>query len=699
MTDDSVQQCRPARSPRHAMFQMGVAYYPEHLPHSRWPQDLDLMRAAGLNAVRIADFAWPWLEPSAGAYAFAWLEHLLDLLAEREMTALLCVPLRSSPPHWLLASAPDLFIETEDGIRLAYGSRYTYCINHPQLLARGLALAEAMARHFDAHPALSGWHLDNEYGDEPDCHCSFCVAEWRRWLLHRYTTVAALNRAWGTDFWAHTYDRWEQIPTPRRTKVVHNPGMLQAWRQFRSDCTCGVIGRQSTALRRHSRLPVTTNFQALWNPRTDYAVAAEHLDICGTNYYPAYGRQYRSRSLALAALRCYRDVPPQVHELRSAMHVIPGRGASTPAPGEMMRLVMHCLANGVNDFFFFRWDMCPFGVEYPHGALVDYHGRPTRIYQEMAGMLPRLRHLAPRLLASRVATPVAVLYDFPARWMWEEPSPWNGPSDLYLDTLKLCHADICAEGVEVDAISSERDLGGYRILVIPLSLILSDDLVDRLQRFVADGGQLLLTPFTGMRDREGRVFPDRLHPRLETLLGLKRTDGASCPLNVDPASAAANLDCPDLEDQDDVVPQGDWDGVHCKGRAWADLLTVCGAEVLARFSHGWYAGHPMVTRNQVGKGQAWYVATLPEDEFWRQIYRRMAADAGVVPVMAGIPQSVELSSRITAAGQRYIFLINSLSRPVTIPLLGTFHDLWQDREHRSTITLPPYGFVVGEHRP
>lgn len=678
--------------------QIGAAYYPEHLPEERWPRDLDLMRAAGLNAVRVADFAWPWLEPAVGEYTFGWLDRLLALLAERDMTVLLCAPLRSSPPHWLIESAPGLFIETEDGVKLGYGSRYTYCINHPVLRQRGVALAEAMARHFGSHPAISGWHLDNEYGDEPDCHCPACVAAWRQWLNRCYGTVDALNKAWGTDFWAHTYSRWDQVPTPRRSKVAHNPGMMQAWRQFRSDCTADLIGQQADALRRHSRHPVTTNFQALWNPRTDYAVASRHLDLCGTNYYPPFGKDYRDRSLALSALRCYREAPPQLHELRSAMHVIPGRGASTPWPGEVARLMMHCLANGANDMFFFRWDMCPFGLEHPHGALVDYRGNPTRTYTEVAAMLKRLHVLAPRLLGTRVKTPVAMLYDFPARWMWEEPSPWNGPASLYMDLLKLCHAGIRAEGIEVDAISSQHDLNGYRILIIPLSMVLSDDLVARLRSFVADGGQLLVTPFCGVRDADARVFPGRLHPDLEGLLGLTLADGASCPLGAVSSPAPTNVDCPDLEAEDDVVPQGDWDGESFKGQAWADVVAVSSATVLSRFSHGWYAGNPMVTRNAVGKGQVWYVATFPDAGLLRRLYARMAAAAGVAPVMPGVPETVELSSRVAPDGTRYIFLLNSLGSPVDVPVQGVFHDLWRDREYQGTLTLAPRGFALGVHR-
>ena len=47
--------------------QIGVAYYPEHWPAERWPVDAQLMREAGVDVVRVGEFAWSSLEPSATA--------------------------------------------------------------------------------------------------------------------------------------------------------------------------------------------------------------------------------------------------------------------------------------------------------------------------------------------------------------------------------------------------------------------------------------------------------------------------------------------------------------------------------------------------------------------------------------------------------------------------------------------------------
>ena len=46
------------------MFRFGVDYYPEHWPKERWTKDARLMREAGVNTVRLVEFAWSYLEPS-----------------------------------------------------------------------------------------------------------------------------------------------------------------------------------------------------------------------------------------------------------------------------------------------------------------------------------------------------------------------------------------------------------------------------------------------------------------------------------------------------------------------------------------------------------------------------------------------------------------------------------------------------------
>jgi len=45
---------------------IGVDYYPEHWPRERWKTDIELMKEAGFNVVRLAEFAWINMEPVEG---------------------------------------------------------------------------------------------------------------------------------------------------------------------------------------------------------------------------------------------------------------------------------------------------------------------------------------------------------------------------------------------------------------------------------------------------------------------------------------------------------------------------------------------------------------------------------------------------------------------------------------------------------
>ena len=55
---------------------------PPEEPEARWKQDIELMVAAGMNCVRMGEFAWGICEPEEGQYDFAWLRRVMDLMGE-----------------------------------------------------------------------------------------------------------------------------------------------------------------------------------------------------------------------------------------------------------------------------------------------------------------------------------------------------------------------------------------------------------------------------------------------------------------------------------------------------------------------------------------------------------------------------------------------------------------------------------------
>lgn len=99
-----------------------------------------------------------------------------------------------------------------------------------------LRLVRKMAERYANHPALVAWHVSNELG----CHNVYDYSDdaaraFRDWLRARYTTLDALNHAWGTAFWSQRYSDWEQILPPRLAASHPNPTQQLDFKRFSSD--------------------------------------------------------------------------------------------------------------------------------------------------------------------------------------------------------------------------------------------------------------------------------------------------------------------------------------------------------------------------------------------------------------------------------------------------------------------------------
>lgn len=651
----------------------GACYYPEHRELDRWEEDLQLMNKAKINALRIGEFAWKRFEPEDGVYDFSWMDSFIELAGSYGIQIVLCPPMRTIPV-WLSENDPSLHIENHSGDRLEHASRYTFCINHPLLRIKAQALASSMAIRYGSHPQVIGWHLDNEIGDEPDCHCHRCRSKWQHWLEGRYGDIQALNHAWGTVFWSMEYDHFGQIPTPRITKADYNPGFIQAWRHFRSDCNIEVVKLLATAVRPHLGAEgsyITTNSQMPWNNRTDNYEMAKHLDITGTNYYPPYGNRCHTNALGLAANRSFKNAPFHVYELRNEGHSIMGASGNTPAPGELERLTMHTIANGADGVFYFPWKRFPFGSEQNHGAITDFDGKPTRIYDECLAIGEKLNEVASLIQGSHVISDIAVLYDFPSRWHIEHPSPWTGDSSLYMNhTNKLYHT-VRRLGHNCDAVGRNSDFSAYKLILVPMLPIVDDLLVEKLQRYTERGGVLVFHPMSGVKNEETRYFNDRLHLGMIDLLGLRTLEVAT-------AGAGHVIDF-------------SWNGKSYTGGLFSELIQPTTTQIEGSFASEWYEGYPSVTKRSSGKGYCWFVATFAEENFYIDLLTHLCSDIGLSPLLnLRPPAEVEVTMRQQSDGTMYTFLINASAREIQVELSRSLHDIWNNEVVSGTVSLQPY---------
>src|SRR5438045_3331883 len=253
----------------------GVDYYPEHwvypyagsaeAPESRWKRDVELMLEAGVNVVRMGEFAWGLYEPEEGKFDFAWMRRAMDLFARAGIKVVLGTP-TAAPPIWLAQKHPEILPVDERGLKRHEGTRRAYCLNCDVYWDYSRKIIGALAEALGKHPSLIAWQIDNGLGGH-GTETSFneeSRRDWHRWLEAKYTTVERLNDLVGNRFWSQIVTRFDQVPMPMVAPTVHNPALILDWHRFCSDTILAYARMQINLLHELTPgIPVTHNLRAL----------------------------------------------------------------------------------------------------------------------------------------------------------------------------------------------------------------------------------------------------------------------------------------------------------------------------------------------------------------------------------------------------------------------------------------------------
>ncbi len=653
----------------------GVDYYPE----AEGPVDKDagMMQAAGINFVRMAEFAWAKMEPTEGHYDFAWLDGALKVLNAHGIKAVLGTP-SASPPAWLMAKYPDIAAMDENGVRYRYGSRRNYCMNNPHFLAAVRGIVTAMAEHYKNHPGVIGWQIDNELGG-PDCYDSLCLAAFQKWCRTKYGSLDAVNKAWGTVFWGHTYSAWPQIPLPWNTLYgVHNPSLELDYHRYFSDASRDFLVMQADILRRIAPgKAITHNEMGLFD-NIDYSHLNTALDFVAWDNYPmidfsshATYENYEGAGLAHDLMRGSRS--QQNFMVMEQEGGLPGWNTfwGHQAPPELYRVwAYQAIAHGADGVCYFRWRTSRYGTEQYWQGVLDQDSYPNARYgivKQMGGELTRLKQI---LQGTRPVSQVALLVSPDARWAFHIQTLVKGFD--YNEQLHRYYGSLRRQGLNVDVVFPQSDLSAYKIVIAPSLFVLTPELAQKLAAFAAGGGTLVLTYRSGVKD-EHNVFTD------ETLPGpLARLAGIAIH-DYDPQTS---------QDQEIVM-----NGRHYPAKVWFDILTPGTAETLATYDKEYYAGSAAVTRNQLDKGNVYYVGTEPDaPEFYDSLLAGILRGAGITPGPP-LPEGVEMATREGDA-RKVIFLLNYTASNQAVPVGEAYHDALSGAVTAEPVELPPYAVRV-----
>ncbi len=621
----------------------GSYYYPEHWPENLWEADLKRMAELGFEYTHYAEFAWAMMEPEEGKFDFGWLDRAIDLAAKYKLKVILCTP-TPTPPAWLALKHPEILVVKQNGRRTTHGARAHGSWSSPVYRDYIEKIVTALATRYAHHPAVFGWQIDNEpshygaqYDYSPDVEASF-----RRWLQKKYTTIDALNHAWGTAFWSQTYNNFDQIGLPNGDTLVvrqSNPHATLDFKRFTSQECADFLHFQYNILRRHipRHVWITTNFQYQYPPidpadttGLDFLTYTKYL-VAG--FDPGHGPQgFRLGSATNIAL-CndyFRNLSPYT----GVMELQPGQvnwgGINPqPLPGAVRLWLWHVYAGGNVLACNYRFDRPIFGSEQYHYAILDAD-RTTltqggKEYVQFIDEIKKLRPLArpgTPLTAHLAKLRTAFLYH--ADNMWEtdhqpQTTEWNFQKHFgrYYETIK-------SFGAPVDILTERAELNPatHPYLIAPAYQLLDEKLIARWTTYVKAGGHLVLSSRTGHKDRNAHIWPSTWAAPLYPLIGAK-IDG----FDLIPPSHRATVKTTD--------------GKTYPWNNWGDFLRPdSGTQTLATYADQYYAGTAAATRYKLGAGTVTYIGPDTDNaDLEERLLRDLYTETGAAPM--NLPAGVQ----------------------------------------------------------
>lgn len=659
----------------------GGDYNPEQWPQDSWEEDMRLIKLAHIDTLTLNVFSWASLQPSEEEYCFDKLDKIMGLARENGMKVCLATS-TGAHPAWMARKYPEILRTDFGGVKRKFGGRHNSCPNSMVYRNYSVKLAGELAKRYQDYDNIVAWHISNEYGGE--CYCENCEKAFRVWLKKRYGTLEKLNRAWNTSFWGHTFYDWEEIvlPDTRSEHMQLERTMAQGisidYRRFNSDSILECFRLEYEAVKQYTPdIPVTTNLMGAYKP-LDYQKWGKYMDFISWDNYPSNEDSVSKTAFNHDLMRGVGGGKPFIlmEQTPSLQNWQPFNALKRP--GVMRLWSYQAVAHGSDAVLFFQIKRSIGGCEKYHGAVIDHAGHEnTRVFREVAELGLELERLGSEVLGSVGTAQTAIMFDWENWWAVEYSS---GPSvDLkYYEEVLEYYTALHSENIPVDIIGEDSDLSRYKLVVAPILYMAKPGVDGRIREFVRNGGTFLTTYFSGYVDENDLVVTGGYPGKLRDILGVWVEESDALP------EYKANR----------FVYQGQ----EYPAKLLCDIMHLEGAEALAEYQEDFYAGSPVAARNSFGQGQAYYIGTHSNAQFYRTLLHTVCQEQQICPA-AQTPEGVEAVKRVRGEEQ-YLFLLNHNEAVMEVALTEPALELITQRECQEgeVLELPAKGVGILKRR-
>ena len=569
----------------------GVAYYDEYMPYDRLDTDIRMMKAAGINLVRIAESTWSTLEPHDGVFDFTSIDRVLAAMHQANIHVIVGTPTYAIPP-WMAKAHPSVLAMTPSG-QNKYGARQNMDIANPTYLFYAERVIRRLMEHVNAHPAVIGYQADNETKHYQTCGANVQVM-FVKYLQKQFGSLDHLNRCLGFDYWSNRVNSWEDFPSAEGTI---NASLSAEFAKFQRKLVTDFLAWQVAIINEYKRPDqfVTHNFDFAWKgysfgvqPDVDHFAASRAVDIIGVDIYHPTQSQLTGREISFGGdlARSLRGDNYFVLETEAQ-----GFPAWVPYPGQLRLQAFSHLASGANMVEYWHWHSIHNACETYWKGLLSHDFEPNPTYEEAITIGKDFERLGRRLVNLKKTNQVAMLISNEALSAFDAFQQAHG-GVTYNDVVRLMYDALYDMNIGCDMVApSSGNLEAYRLLIVPALYAAPNSLLERLNRFVEQGGHIVYSFASGFCDEHVKVRATRQPGIIEKACGIAYSQFTL-------ADRLALKDDPFNAGSENVFT------------GWMELLTPTTAKALAYYDHQHWGEYAALTQNKFGKGSAMYIGCL-----------------------------------------------------------------------------------------
>ena len=602
----------------------GAAYYDEYMPYDRLDKDVEMMKKAGINTVRIAESTWSTCEPQPGEFDFSHVERVMDAMEEAGINVIIGTP-TYAVPTWMVKAHPDVLAETVRG-RGIYGTRQIMDITHPVYLFYAERVIRELMKLTAHRKCVIGFQLDNEtkYYGTAGKNVQEQFVKYIREKFH--DDLDALNYEFGLDYWSNRINAWEDFPDVRGTI---NGSLGAEFEKFQRTLVDKFLGWQADIVNEYRREDqfVTHNLDFEWRgysygiqPYVNHLHASQCLTIAGTDIYHPTQDDLTGVEIAFGGdlIRSLKQDNYLVIETEAQ-----GFPGWTPYKGQLRLQAYSHLASGANSVMYWHWHSIHNACETYWKGILSHDFQENATYREACIIGNEFARLGKHLVNLKKKNEVAVLVSNEAltalNWfrIQEQAPGADAKSIYYNDVMRWMYDTLYHMNIECDFIWPESEnLDQYKAIIVPALYAAPDELLIRLNQYVENGGTLIASFKTAFANENVKVSHEVQPHILSNCFGV-HYDQFTFPKNVGLTGEV-------------ILKKTDQKGnAHPAANVFMELLVSEGAEVLASYEHYNWKDYAAITRNHYGKGQAVYIGCMTDEETLKSVYKAVLPEADV----------------------------------------------------------------------